>query len=205
MRGKKGAKGIRTLILLTAVLLAAVFLVPVITTHGEASALSQDISVRVTYNRNGTIRLRWSEVKGAAYYTVTKKACSAYKTTMTFDEGDPAVTTDSRTYKFKGLYPGRLYTFRVTARNSEGTAMTRSRSIKAQPVITANISNPLMESTTYYSAFSSNNKESALQVSITTGNDYASYSDGKLVLEDGNGSSMTFVKGGSSSPSSAAS
>ncbi len=30
-------------------------------------------------------------------------------------------------------------------------------------------------------------------------------SDGKLVLEDGNGSSMTFVKGGSSSPSSAAS
>lgn len=64
---------------------------------------------------------------------------------------------------------------------------------KAQSVITPNIANPLVENTTYYNPYSSNNTESPINVTITIGTGFASYAHNQLTLAEVNPTSNSYV------------
>lgn len=64
---------------------------------------------------------------------------------------------------------------------------------KAQSVITPNIANPLVENTTYYNPYSSNNTESPINVTIKIGTGFASYAHNQLTLAEVNPTSNSYV------------
>ena len=97
----------------------------------------QKITVSIAANRDDTMKVTWTPIEGAATYTVTKEVCSAYNAGQTFSEGDAVTQTADTQYTFGKLFPGRRYTFTVTAADAEGKVVgTTETPASAQPVIT---------------------------------------------------------------------
>ena len=93
------------------------------------------IAVSVT-NKDGVMKLTWPAVENAASYVLTKSVCSAYNANKRFDEGETTFTTEVPKYTFKNLFPGRLYTFTVTALDSENKELGKTEHpVSEQPVI----------------------------------------------------------------------
>ena len=96
----------------------------------------QNITVSIAENRDDSMKVTWTPVEGAVTYTVTKEVCSAYNAGQTFSEGDAIAETADTEYTFGKLFPGRRYTFSVTAADAEGRITgTTEIPVSAQPVI----------------------------------------------------------------------
>ncbi len=88
------------------------------------------------YNRDGTMKLSWEPVEEAVTYTVTKTVCSAYDKNQKYNEGLTSFDTEEPEYTFEDLFPGRMYTFTVTARDENGEVRGRTdKMISAQPIL----------------------------------------------------------------------
>ena len=97
----------------------------------------QNIAVSIAENKDDTMKITWTPVEGAVTYTVTKEVCSAYNAAQTFSEGDAVTETADTEFTFSKLFPGRRYTFSVTAADEEGRVTgTTETPASAQPVIT---------------------------------------------------------------------
>lgn len=92
------------------------------------------IMITVAENSDGVMKLTWEPVEGAAEYTVRKEVTDAYDSQQKIDEGKTEFSTDSAEYTFKDLYPGRLYTFSVTATDGSGEVIAEtSKPVSEQP------------------------------------------------------------------------
>ena len=97
----------------------------------------QNIAVSIAENKDDTMKITWTPVEGAVTYTVIKEVCSAYNAGQTFSEGDAVTETADTEFTFNKLFPGRRYTFSVTAADEEGRVTgTTEAPASAQPVIT---------------------------------------------------------------------
>ena len=97
----------------------------------------QNITVSIAENKDDTMKVTWTPVEGAVTYTVTKEVCSAYNAAQAFSEGDAVTETADTEFTFRKLFPGRRYTFSVTAADEEGRVTgTTETPVSAQPVIT---------------------------------------------------------------------
>ena len=97
----------------------------------------QNITVSIAENRDDSMKVTWTPVEGAVTYTVTKEVCSAYNAGQTFSEGDAIAETADTEYTFRKLFPGRRYTFSVSAADAEGRVTgTTETPVSTQPVIT---------------------------------------------------------------------
>lgn len=112
--------------------------------NGEAPAEEtaepeiQNITVSILENKDDTMKISWAPVEGAVTYTVTKEVQSAYNEAQTFSEGDALIETADTEYTYRNLFPGRRYSFSVTATDAEGRVTgTTETPVSEQPVITA--------------------------------------------------------------------
>ena len=109
----------------------------------DPEATISPIKIMVAGNSDGIVKLTWEPVEGADGYTIIKEPHAAYKKSLILDEGTRVFNTKKPEYTFKKLFPGRKYSFMVTAYDEYGNVITKtSKPKKVQPIITPRKTKP---------------------------------------------------------------